>query len=143
MRTRLARPVPPFDPVPAHVLAAARDAVRQTHHAGADLAEVVYDSRLDPAAPSDQSPFLVFAEAASLSLQLRIIPDHSACFVVGHYYPTWPTCVSAETPAGGIPFGTDLSGTFVAERLPHGPVRFVFEQEAGEAGGVITDWVTI
>jgi len=86
---------------------------------------------------------LIFAEAASLSLQLRIIPDRSGCFVVGHYYPTWPTCVTAETPSDVIPFGLDLIGTFVAERLAHGPVRFVFENEAGEAGGVTTAWVTI
>jgi hypothetical protein len=125
------------------VLAAAVAAFHQTRHPGADLAEYVYDSRLDPAASAESSRVLVFAEAASLSLQLRIITDHAGCFVVGHYYPTWPTCVSAETPSDVIPFGVDLTGTFVAERLSHGPVRFVFEQGAGEAGGVVTEWMTI
>jgi hypothetical protein len=143
MRSRLAQPVPPFDPVPAHVIAAALRAFDQTRHPGADMAEIVYDSRLDPAAASDTSRVLVFAEAANLSLQLRIIPDRLGCFVVGHYYPSWPTFVSAETGSETIPFGVDSTGQFVAERLSHGPVRFVFEQEAGEAGGVVTDWMTI
>jgi hypothetical protein len=91
------------------VVGAARAAFHQNHHPCYDLAEVVYDSRLDRAAAADSARVLVFAEAASLSLQLRIIPDRSGCFVVGHYYPTWPTCVSAETPTDVIPFWVDFT----------------------------------
>jgi hypothetical protein len=134
--------VPPFDPVPDDVIEAARGA-RSRPHSNADLAEVVYDSRLDPEGSSDYSRVLLFAEATNLSLQLRIVPDRVACFVVAHYYPTWPTSIRAETRSDVIPFGVDGTGTFVAERLPHGPLRFVFEGETGEDGGVTTDWVTV
>ena len=70
-------------------------------------------------ASSDQSRVLLFAEATSLSLQLRIVPDRVACFVVAHYYPTWPTLsIRAETGSEVIPFGVDGTGTFVAELPP-------------------------
>ena len=142
MRPRLAASVPAFDRVPEAVVDAARASIDRARPY-AELAEVVYDSRLDLEASRDPSRVLLFAEATSISLQLRLVPDRHTCFVVGHYYPTWPTSITAETVREDIPLSVDGSGTFAAERMLRGIVRFVFERQPGEPGGARTDWVRI
>jgi hypothetical protein len=136
-----------FDPVPAGLLQAALDAFGW-RTVDAELAELVFDSLLDPDDAAlmrgSQGPRLLSFRAGELTIEVEITSARSSRGLVGQIVPPQQARVEIRHGAGVLPVEADDLGRFSAGSLPAGPISLRC-RPSGEGSGptLVTDWVPI
>lgn len=129
------------DPVPEHVLAAARGAVAW-RTIDQDLADLVFDSAVELTGVRDRDAArqLTF-RAADLEIELMVV-DPLSRRLVGQLVPARATSVTLESTAESVTQESDSYGRFTFDTVADGPVRLAVDGADGHAD-VLTDWVLL
>lgn len=129
------------DPVPDHVLAAARGAVAW-RTIDQDLADLVFDSAVELTGVRDRnsSRQLTF-RASDLEIEVMLV-DPASRRLVGQLVPARATTVTLESTGESSTQESDGYGRFTFEAVTAGPVRLAVGGAAGQAD-VLTDWVLL
>ena len=129
------------DPVPDHVLAAARGAVAW-RTIDQDLADLVFDSSAELTGVRDTNAArqLTF-RSDGLEIELMLV-DSAQRRLVGQLVPAMATTVCLETTATQFEQSTDRFGRFSFDGVQTGPVRITVP---GADGGraIATDWMLL
>jgi len=133
------------DPVPEHVLAAARGAVAW-RTIDQDLAELVFDSSLETTGVRDpdmarQLTFRSQASGRPVEIELMVV-DGQHRRVVGQVVPAAVTTVRLENARQTLEQESDKHGRFAFDQISTGPVRLSVAGAGGRAD-VLTDWVLL
>ena len=124
------------DSAPCEVRAEAKEAYL-CRWVEADVASLVFDSLLDPAARGGHR-HLVF-RAEGLTVEVDIAGDRS---MVGRLIPPSATEVVLCWPGGSAPTRSDEWGCFVLPDLPRRPATLRFPTGAGGGPGPVgTEWI--
>jgi hypothetical protein len=133
------------DPVPPHVLAAARGSYTW-RTIDAELAGLVYDSALDAerltAVRSQDTVRLLTFETAELAIELEVTAAAESRRILGQLVPPGPGFVELRHGGGLLELEADDLGRFDAEAVEPGPVSLRCRRER-EGAVVETEWVTI
>lgn len=129
------------DPVPEHVLAAARGAVAW-RTIDQDLADLVFDSAVELTGVRDRDAArqLTF-RTADLEIELMVV-DPASRRLVGQLVPPRVTTVTLEGTEASATQESDSYGRFTFESVADGPVRLAVGGADGGAD-VLTDWVLL
>jgi hypothetical protein len=129
------------DPVPDHVLAAAKGAVAW-RTIDQDLAELVFDSALEATGVRDRdiARQLTF-RADDLEVEVMLV-DTEPRRLVGQVVPATATTVRLESTAEVAEQESDKYGRFTFDQVATGPVRISIGGGDGRPG-VLTDWVLL
>lgn len=133
------------DPVPEHVIAAARGAVAW-RTIDQDLADLVFDSLAELTGVRDPnaSRQLTF-RCAGVEIEIMIV-DSAQRRLVGQLVPARATTVTLQgmddPHDGGVEQTSDRFGRFTFDRVQTGPVRLAIAGGSGERD-VATDWVLL
>lgn len=131
------------DPVPEHVLDAARGAFAW-RDIDAELAELVLDSRLtDAGVRSAEGPRLLTFEAPGLTIEVEVGATATGRNLVGQLVPPGPATVTVRCNGPDRTLEADDLGRFSAVGVPAGPVSLLCRRAADESAGLATSWVTI
>ena len=125
------------DPVPEHVLAAARGAWTW-RTIDQELAALVFDSATELSGVRDRGG------ARQLTFQapgLEIVADPATRRLVGQLVPARPATVELESTDGKLGQEVDRFGRFTFDAVPAGPVRISVTAPDGSA--IATDWVVL
>ena len=112
------------------------------HNIDAELAQLTYDSRSEPA-----SAAVTRSEAASIraltftSAQLSIELEVTAGSLLGQIIPPRGGTIEVHTKAGVTSFPVDEIGCFYVEPIPAGPFRLRCRTTDG--ADVLTGWITL
>jgi hypothetical protein len=127
------------DPVPADLVAAASAALTW-RTIDAELAELLYDSAVDPepvlVRELTVARLLAFAGAA-LSVDVELQGEE----LVGSLSPPGPCAIELQQPAGSRQAESDDAGMFRLTGVQRGPARLVVRDPTG--GVVATPWVVL
>lgn len=137
----LARALEAADPVPEHVVAAAREAILwQT--IDAELAQLVYDSDREGMAGvrSAGTARQVTFQAPGLEIEVMLLPEGTRR-LVGQLVPPQPAVVELQTETDTRQAGTDQLGRFSFTEVAAGPVKLVVTAESGHR--VVTEWTVL
>jgi len=128
------------DPIPDHVLAAARGAVAW-RTIDQELADLVFDSALEATGVRDPEVArqLTF-RSGGVEIEVMLFDDATRR-VVGQVIPATATGVRLETTDATVSHEADRYGRFSFEGVGTGPVRFGVEREGAPV--VVTDWVLL
>jgi hypothetical protein len=129
------------DPVPDHVLAAAKGAVAW-RTIDQDLAELVFDSALEATGVRDRdiARQLTF-RADDVEVELMLV-DTEPRRLVGQVVPAATTTVRLESTSAVAEQESDKYGRFTFDQVAAGPVRISIRGSEGRPG-VLTDWVLL
>jgi hypothetical protein len=132
------------DPVPAHVLEAARGAFAW-RDIDAELAELVLDSRLTEAGVrSAEGPRLLTFEAPGLTIEVEVGVTAGGRNLVGQLVPPGPAAVTIRCNGPDRTLEADDLGRFSAVDVPAGPVSLLCRRAGTDAtADLATSWVTI
>jgi hypothetical protein len=128
------------DPVPRHVIAAARGAWTW-RTIDQELADLVFDSATELTGVRD------LAEARQLTFQAPgleievMVADPASRRLVGQLVPAQATTVRLEGTDGAIEHESDRFGRFSFDDAPSGPVRLSVTTPDGTT--VTTDWILV
>ena len=129
------------DPVPGHVLAAARGAVAW-RTIDQDLADLVFDSSAELTGVRDHNAArqLTF-RSDDVEIELMVV-DSTQRRLVGQLVPAMATTVCLESTESQVEQTTDRFGRFSFDGVQTGPVRITVP---GAAGGraTTTDWMLL
>ena len=129
------------DPVPEHVLAAARGAVAW-RTIDQDLADLVFDSSAELTGVRDKNAArqLTF-RSDGVEIELMLV-DSEQRRLVGQLVPAMATTVRLEGTASQVEQSTDRFGRFSFDGVQTGPVRITVP---GADGGraIATDWMLL
>lgn len=133
------------DPVPRHVVEAAR-AVLGLRHLDTELAELTFDSLIDETEytlRSDHEPRLLTFETPDLRLELQISEHADGVRLLGQLAPRGSGRVEALGASNHPMAETSVgpSGRFVLERLPAGPLSLVCHRPG--ATPTATQWTHV
>ena len=134
------------DPVPAAVLAAAREGLRW-HDPDAELARLVADSHgaeagAAPAGVRGGAARLLTFEAGPLVIEVEATATTGGRLrLVGQFVPPEPASVRAEQPAGSVTVPADALGRFTIPELVPGPTRLACLRPG--AADVRTEWTVL
>jgi hypothetical protein len=128
------------DPVPEHVLAAARGAWTW-RTIDQELAALVFDSATELTGVRDRGGArqLTF-QAPGLEIEV-MVADPAARRLVGQLVPAGPATVVIESTDGKIGREADRFGRFTFDAVPAGPVRI--SVTAPDGASIATDWVVL
>jgi hypothetical protein len=133
------------DPVPPHVLAAARGSYTW-RTIDAELAALVYDSALDAervaAVRSADTVRLLTFETAELAIELEVTATAGGRRILGQLVPPGPGFVELRHGGGLLELEADELGRFATDAVEPGPVSLRCRRER-EGAAVETEWVTI
>ncbi len=115
------------------------------HGIDAELAELTYDSGLEPALAADVRSesaairaLTFYAPIARLSIELEVTDD----VVLGQLIPPVQATVEMHAPNGPmVPLPADENGSFVIDRKPGSSFRL--RCRTGPQTDVVTGWVTL
>lgn len=129
------------DPVPDHVLAAARGAVAW-RTIDQDLADLVFDSALESTGvrDPDASRQLTF-RSSDVEIEVMLV-DTATRRIVGQIVPAAVTTVRLDSTGDTVEQESDKYGRFTFEQVAGGPVRIGVSGLDG-ARDVLTDWVLL
>jgi hypothetical protein len=129
------------DPVPDHVLAAAKGAVAW-RTIDQDLAELVFDSALESTGVRDReiARQLTF-RAEDVEVELMLV-DTEPRRLVGQVVPAAATTVRLESTSMVAEQDSDQYGRFTFDQVAAGPIRISIGGSGGRPG-VLTDWVLL
>jgi hypothetical protein len=129
------------DPVPDHVLAAARGAVAW-RTIDQDLADLVFDSSLELTGVRDKNAArqLTF-RSDDVEIELMLV-DATQRRLVGQLVPAATTTVRLEGTDTQVEQTTDRFGRFTFDGVEAGPVRITVPAAAG-GRTVSTDWMLL
>jgi hypothetical protein len=132
------------DPVPSHVLEAARGAFGW-RDIDTELAELVLDSRLtDAGVRSAEGPRLLTFEAPGLTIEVEVGVTATGRNLVGQLVPPGPAMVTVRCNGPDRTIEADGLGRFSAVGVPAGPVSLLCHRvDAGGSTDLATSWVTI
>jgi hypothetical protein len=129
------------DPVPGHVLAAARGAVAW-RTIDQELADLVFDSSAELTGVRDPNAArqLTF-RSDGVEIELMVV-DSAQRRLVGQLVPAMATTVVLESTASQVEQTTDRFGRFTFDAMHSGPVRITVP---GAVGGrtIATDWMLL
>lgn len=128
-----------LEPVPEHVLAAARAAFTWREPAAVPVA-LVADSQATGAGLRGTSRLLTFT-GSGLAVEVEVTgagPDRE---VVGRLSPPVPAQVRVRHPGGELRARVDRTGHFVVPSVPTGLMSLVFRLP--DASSIITSWVRL
>jgi hypothetical protein len=128
------------DPVPPHVLAAARAALG-SREPGAELARLTEDAALPGRASASGPRRRLRFEAATLAVQLEVSEAAGRWRVAGRLSPAQPAAVDVRRTDRTERVEVDRRGRFAVEGPP-GPVSFTVRLERGDHT-VATEWVVL
>jgi hypothetical protein len=128
------------DPVPEHVLAAARGAWTW-RTIDQELAALVFDSATELSGVRDRGEArqLTF-QAPGLEIEV-MIADPATRRLVGQLVPARPATVELESIGGKLGQEVDRFGRFAFDAVPAGPVRIGVV--AADGSSIATDWVVL
>jgi hypothetical protein len=131
------------DPVPEHVVAAARGSFTW-RTIDAELAELAYDSALDTerltAVRSADADRLLTFETPELMIELEVTAVGAHRRIRGQLEPPGPGRVEIRHGGGVLQVDTDSHGRFTVDDVEAGPVSLRCRRE--EASAVVaTEWV--
>jgi hypothetical protein len=129
------------DPVPDHVLAAARGAVAW-RTIDQDLADLVFDSSFELTGVRDKNAArqLTF-RSDDVEIELMLV-DATQRRLVGQLVPAMATTVCLESTETMVEQTTDRFGRFSFDAVHMGPVRISVPNAAG-GRAVTTDWMLL
>lgn len=131
-----------LDPVPEHLTRAA-EASFGWRGIDAELAELSYDSRLDPAGAGllrgDGDPRLLSFRAETLTIEVEITAARGGYELAGQLIPPGPTTIEVRQPGRSLDLPVDEAGRFGTERLAAGPMSL----RCAAAVPVTTQWFPI
>lgn len=129
------------DPVPEHVMAAARGAVAW-RTIDQDLADLVFDSSAELTGVRDPNAArqLTF-RSDDVEIELMLV-DPAQRRLVGQLVPAQSTTVRLESTEGQIEQTTDRFGRFSFERVRTGPVRITVPATENTRP-IATDWMLL
>lgn len=129
------------DPVPDHVVAAARGAVAW-RTIDQDLADLVFDSSVELAGVRDPNAArqLTF-RSDDVEIELMLV-DSARRRLVGQLVPARSTTVRLEGTETRVEQTTDRFGRFTFDGVQSGPVRITVPATAG-GRAVSTDWMLL
>lgn len=136
-----------LDPVPAELIQAATAAFGW-RSVDAELAELVFDSRLDQAGAAlvrgAGGPRLLHFRAGLLTIEVEVTSTGSACELVGQVFPAQWAGLDIRHGAQVDHAAIDDLGRFRAEFVPAGPVSLYCRPASGGPGtAVVTDWIPL
>jgi hypothetical protein len=128
------------DPVPEHVLAAARGAWTW-RTIDQELAALVFDSATELSGARDRGEArqLTF-QAPGLEIEV-MVADPATRRLVGQLVPARPATVELESTDGKLGQEVDRFGRFTFDAVPAGPVRI--SVTAPDGSTIATDWVVL
>jgi hypothetical protein len=135
------------DPVPPDVTLSARAALALRRF-DAELAELLYDSALDPDAlagvrSATVSRLLTF-EAAGVTVEVEVSPEGEGRRLVGQIVPPGEARLVIRQTSGERATSADALGRFAAEDLAPGPLSIRLEAELdGRTIVVETGWILV
>ena len=129
------------DPVPDHVLAAARGAVAW-RTIDQDLADLVFDSSFELTGVRDPNAArqLTF-RSDDVEIELMLV-DSTQRRLVGQLVPAMATTVRLESTETHVEHTTDRFGRFSFDGVQTGPVRITVPATAG-GRAISTDWMLL
>jgi hypothetical protein len=135
------------DPVPTRVLEAARGSFTW-RTIDADLAELAYDSAIDPEAAAlvrNSTPRrLLSFESPELSVEMEVTSVASERRLVGQLVPAQTAAIEIRHPGGALAVAADELGRFAADGVAPGPVSVVCRMGEGPGSRTIaTDWLVL
>jgi hypothetical protein len=137
-----------FEPVPEHVLAAARAAIA-SYEPGATPADLIADSHATTGAAigaaaamrlRGASRLLTF-EGADLAVEIEVTGAGRDREIVGRLSPPAPAHVRVRHPGGELTARADRTGHFIVPRVPAGLMSLVFRLP--DATSIVTSWVRL
>jgi hypothetical protein len=128
------------DPVPGHVVDAARGAFTW-RTIDQELADLVFDSDAELTGVRDHGATrqLTF-QTSGLEIEV-MVTDPARRRIVGQLVPAQETAVQLESPETRVEQRSDRFGRFTFEGVPSGPVRLGIVTAGGSV--VNTDWVML
>lgn len=142
--TRVREVYDEIDPVPPHVVEAAKAAfVWRT--IDAELAELVNDTEFTPAAGMRASvaPRVVTFEADTLTVEVEIAETGDRRRLIGQLVPPSAGEVEIRNAARTQVVEADELGRFSATDVPGGPVSLVCRLQGAAERPVVTSWIVI
>jgi hypothetical protein len=134
------------DPVPEHVVAAARGSFTW-RTIDAELAELAYDSALDTeqlaAVRSADAGRLLTFETPALMIELEVTAVGSRRSIRGQLEPPGPGAVEIRHAGGVLEVEADSLGRFTADGVEAGPVSLRCRRVEANTITVETEWVTM
>lgn len=133
-----------IDPVPPHVVAAAKAAIAW-RSIDSELAELVEDTELTPVAGvrSGAAPRLVTFEADTLTVEVEISETGDRRRLMGQMVPPTAGEVEIRNAECTQVVEADDLGRFSAADVPPGPVSLVCRLRGTAERPVITSWIVI
>ena len=128
------------DPVPGHVIAAARGAFTW-RTIDQELAALVFDSATELSGVRDRGAArqLTF-QAPGLEIEV-MVADPATRRLIGQLVPARPATVELESTDGKLGQEADRFGRFTFDAVPAGPVRI--SVTAPDGASIATDWVVL
>lgn len=137
----LGRALQESDPVPAHVVAAARGAMTW-RTIDQELAELVFDSATELTGVRDRdAPRQLTFQAPGLEIEVMLI-DSTTRRLVGQLVPGQATTVRLEGPDQQLQHTSDRFGRFSFDDVHPGPVRITVHG-SHPSGDTTTDWMLL
>lgn len=130
------------DPIPDHVVAAAKAAfIWRT--IDAELAELAADSTLSTTATraADAARLLTF-QANAVEIEVEVAATGATRRLTGQLVPPSAAAVSVRWAAGSLEAQADELGRFTVEAVPAGTVSIAITRP-GDLRPVVTSWVSI
>lgn len=130
------------DPIPDHVLAAAKAAFIW-HAIDAELAELVNDSLVAGAAvrATDAARLLTF-EGPDVEVEVEVAETGATRRLTGQLVPAGSARVTVRWAGGEVAADADEFGRFTAVGVPAASVR-IEVRRAADAPPIVTSWVSI
>ncbi|WP_289009839.1 hypothetical protein [uncultured Thermomonospora sp.] len=130
-----------YDPVPQHVLADARAALRwrEADAAPARLVETGQDRRT-PVLRETGARLLTFT-GGGLTVELEVSGAGPAYQLAGQLLPPAQALVRVRHTGGELAGHAEAAGQFVVEGVPAGPVSLLILPDGGSP--VVTDWIRL
>jgi len=129
------------DPLPDHVIEAARGAVAW-RTIDQDLADLVFDSTSELTGVRDpKAPRQLTFRSDGVEIEVMLV-DSSQRRLVGQLVPPRATTVTLQGTDAEVEQETDRLGRFTFDRVQSGPVRLTVAAGAGERV-VATDWMLL
>lgn len=128
------------DPVPAEVVAAARD-IHSWPSIDAEIARLVEDSLLSAAEVRGDAARLLTYQADAVSLEIEVTESAGRLQILGQVMPPNAARIRVEQPGDGVDATVGDRGRFTAENLRPGPTRFICT--LGEQAPVRTEWTLL
>jgi len=130
------------DPIPDHVLAAAKAAITW-RTIDAELAELVNDSQLARGAVrATEGARLLTFEGPDVEVEVEVVESGTTRRLTGQLVPAGGARVRIRWANGSVEADADEFGRFAAVGVPAASVRIEVDRPA-EARPIVTSWVSI